>query len=177
MRRKNYPKNHADPTPVEPEMGKRVYAGPEYFAAKRPTVVPKDAEEPTPPALQKTNRFNGVYAGPEFFRSARHAPIQAVYAGPEFFNPQSAQPIPGMTGPVPAAEKSDEAPADAQTKRWCVCCGSPISESAKFCKECGTPQPRKTDSGSYCPRCGAELVVQGIKYCPECGAPQPRDDA
>ncbi len=88
--------------------------------------------------------MEGVYAGPDFFAQQNPAMFQAVYAGPDFF----AQQNPAMfqaayAGPIPPDAGCFAAPPDENTKKlkWCKCCGRTIDADAKFCTECGTPQP------------------------------------
>lgn len=46
----------------------------------------------------------------------------------------------------------------------CPNCNAEISDTAKFCLECGN----KIDNKSKCPKCGAE-ILENSKFCPECG--------
>ena len=48
----------------------------------------------------------------------------------------------------------------------CQNCNAEISDSAKFCPECGS----KIERVSHCIQCGTELS-NGAKFCPECGTP------
>ena len=48
----------------------------------------------------------------------------------------------------------------------CQNCNAEISDSAKFCPECGS----KIERVSHCIQCGTELAT-GAKFCPECGTP------
>jgi len=48
----------------------------------------------------------------------------------------------------------------------CPKCGAPVDPGAKFCSQCGAPQPQVRK----CPKCGAE-VGDKAKFCGECGAP------
>ena len=48
----------------------------------------------------------------------------------------------------------------------CHNCNAEISDSAKFCPECGS----KIERVSHCIQCGTELA-NGAKFCPECGTP------
>lgn len=78
--------------------------------------------------------MEGVYAGPDYFASQNPAAFQAVYGGPEFFAPQD-----------PAAAQTAYAaplPENAKKRRWCEQCHRTIDADAKFCPECGAPQPR-----------------------------------
>lgn len=53
----------------------------------------------------------------------------------------------------------------AQSKPKCTKCGAPLTETAKFCTECGD---KVAPSGMIvCPSCG-NTVTRG-KFCPECG--------
>ena len=45
----------------------------------------------------------------------------------------------------------------------CPKCGKPVSAKAKFCPECGASMQAK------CPKCGVD-VKPNAKFCPECGA-------
>ncbi len=58
---------------------------------------------------------------------------------------------------------NQQAPA-AATKN-CIACGQAITQSAKFCPECGANQ------NPGCKGCGAKLAP-GVKFCPECGTKQ-----
>ena len=78
--------------------------------------------------------MEGVYAGPDYFASQNPAAFQAVYGGPEFFAPQD-----------PAAAQTAYAaplPENAKKRKWCEQCHRTIDADAKFCPECGAPQPR-----------------------------------
>ncbi len=90
--------------------------------------------------------MEGVYAGPDYFASQNPAAFQAVYGGPEFFAPQNpamfqmayAAPVPqngayGIAAPLPE---------NAKKLKWCEQCHRTIDADAKFCPECGAPQPR-----------------------------------
>ena len=46
----------------------------------------------------------------------------------------------------------------------CTNCGASLSDSAKFCPECGTKVVREV----FCAQCGTKLAA-GTKFCPECG--------
>jgi hypothetical protein len=46
----------------------------------------------------------------------------------------------------------------------CPNCNAEISDTAKFCPECGN----KIDSKRFCQKCGTELQANA-KFCPECG--------
>ena len=46
----------------------------------------------------------------------------------------------------------------------CTNCGASLSDSAKFCPECGTKVVREL----FCAECGTKLAA-GTKFCPECG--------
>jgi len=47
-------------------------------------------------------------------------------------------------------------------------CGARIAASAKFCGECGKPNPGAQAKPRFCSGCGAK-VEPGQKFCPECG--------
>ncbi len=46
----------------------------------------------------------------------------------------------------------------------CTNCHSELSDSAKFCPECGA----KVNNAKYCSQCGTKLQPN-VKFCPECG--------
>lgn len=46
----------------------------------------------------------------------------------------------------------------------CNNCGAMVSDTAKFCQECGS----KIEKKQICSNCGAELL-EGAKFCVECG--------
>ena len=46
----------------------------------------------------------------------------------------------------------------------CTNCHSELSDSAKFCPECGA----KVNNVKYCSQCGTKLQPN-MKFCPECG--------
>ena len=48
--------------------------------------------------------------------------------------------------------------------RYCLNCGSSVSDNAKFCSECGT----KIERELKCSNCGARLA-ENAKFCMECG--------
>ena len=49
--------------------------------------------------------------------------------------------------------------------RTCPNCGNKVSDTAKFCVECGTKLEEKKEI--YCPNCNS-LFTSG-KFCMECG--------
>lgn len=51
-------------------------------------------------------------------------------------------------------------------KIFCQKCGAELPDTAKFCPECGAKIIKKI----FCPNCGAELS-NTAKFCPECGTP------
>lgn len=51
---------------------------------------------------------------------------------------------------------------------FCGNCGSPISENAKFCPNCGAKQASMT-AEPRCPVCGAEVKASD-RFCQECGS-------
>ena len=75
---------------------------------------------------------------------------------------------------------------------WECSCG--VSNTGKFCNECGSPKPEKkvssqwvcscgaTNTGKFCTECGKQGVVsckhcsytadKALKFCPECGGAQ-----
>ncbi len=58
-------------------------------------------------------------------------------------------------------------PTPQKATAVCAKCGSPLSENAKFCLECG--EKVVTANKTVCPACG--LTVPKGKFCPECGSP------
>lgn len=50
--------------------------------------------------------------------------------------------------------------------RFCMKCGTALTEGMKFCMKCGTPVP-KTEN-AVCKKCGADLKP-GMKFCMRCG--------
>ncbi len=54
--------------------------------------------------------------------------------------------------------------ASGEAKSACPKCGSSISNTAKFCPECG----EKLSAKKFCPECGSEIKATA-KFCPECG--------
>lgn len=53
----------------------------------------------------------------------------------------------------------------------CISCHAPLKPGAKFCTQCGAPQPVETETTSQCSACHAPLKP-GVKFCTQCGAPQ-----
>lgn len=51
---------------------------------------------------------------------------------------------------------------------YCIKCGQPVAEGAKFCNHCGTPV-KPGISGNTCAKCGNALKPDE-KFCPVCGA-------
>jgi membrane protease subunit (stomatin/prohibitin family) len=49
---------------------------------------------------------------------------------------------------------------------FCSQCGKGLSASAKFCDDCGTPTPKKTQH--QCPKC-SQVLEPSVKFCPQCG--------
>lgn len=67
----------------------------------------------------------------------------------------------GSKSTTPPPTNKNAAPASSV----CSKCGAPLTENAKFCKECGE---KVAPSGMIvCPSC-EKTVVKG-KFCPECG--------
>lgn len=50
----------------------------------------------------------------------------------------------------------------------CANCGAQLASGAKFCPECGTPNPAAVAVERHCTECGAKLAP-GAKFCPDCG--------
>lgn len=71
---------------------------------------------------------------------------------------QQMQQQPAPTAPAPA-------PAQAPANAWVCGCG--VSNSGKFCNECGKPQPA---SDEWTCECGNKVTA---KFCSECGKPRP----
>ena len=67
-----------------------------------------------------------------------------------------------------AAPAPTPAPA-AQTGGWNCACG--VSNTGRFCQECGTPKPEP--SGGWSCACG---VANTGRFCQECGTPKPAAD-
>ena len=103
---------------------------------------------PSPPVML-------VYAGPGFFPGDERPdfPVvpppqemtMAVYAGPEFFNgpqgPERGMFVPAQT---PDTNKDHNTSADSDPGEgftFCPSCGNRMSNTAKFCCECGTINP------------------------------------
>ena len=74
-------------------------------------------------------------------------------------------------------EAREKAEAEAQREaaeadRTCPSCGTVNAEGCKFCCDCGTRLPEKTEvKKRFCTECGAE-VADGMKFCSGCGARQ-----
>lgn len=51
---------------------------------------------------------------------------------------------------------------------FCGHCGSPVSDNAKFCPNCG--MKRQVRNPPSCPTCGAK-VNEGDSFCEQCGSP------
>lgn len=58
--------------------------------------------------------------------------------------------------------QNPEQPENSKTKQ-CSACGATISQSSKFCSECGQKQGDK-----FCTNCGAKAAAKA-KFCSECG--------
>lgn len=64
-----------------------------------------------------------------------------------------------------ALKSAQDTPKEApKATKKCVKCGHELSMDAKFCPNCGEPQP----TNKFCSNCGAK-VEPGAKFCPECG--------
>ena len=62
-----------------------------------------------------------------------------------------------------------EAMAPTPAKVKCPKCGAEMSDTAKFCPECGEPAPAPGGvAQEKCPQCG-QPVNAGSKFCPNCG--------
>ncbi len=68
-------------------------------------------------------------------------------------------------------EKKKAAAKEASVGTFtCRHCGEALAAGAKFCPECGTPDPIAAQNGAWTCSCGC--VCQG-KFCPECGQKKP----
>ncbi|KPJ54570.1 hypothetical protein AMJ47_04135 [Parcubacteria bacterium DG_72] len=81
---------------------------------------------------------------------------------------------------VPGARQEKSAPAVPEKKKpqvfsmassktgmACSRCGASVSESDKFCPDCGAKVVKK--QGNFCPNCRAK-IKSSDKFCPDCGA-------
>lgn len=62
--------------------------------------------------------------------------------------------------------EESEKPASSNSTKACPKCGAMNRQNAKFCFECGSKLPTKTEN--FCQECGAK-VSASAKFCPECG--------
>ncbi|MBR3874805.1 MAG: SPFH domain-containing protein [Clostridia bacterium] len=69
----------------------------------------------------------------------------------------------GMNAMQPQMQQAQPAAAPVAQKT-CSACGAAISQTAKFCSECGAQQ----NAARFCAECGTKLEA-GAKFCPECG--------
>lgn len=53
----------------------------------------------------------------------------------------------------------------------CISCHATLKPGAKFCTQCGTPQPVEAKTTPQCSTCHATLKPRA-KFCTQCGAPQ-----
>lgn len=68
-----------------------------------------------------------------------------------------------VTPPAPPAAPAPAASDAAAVTKVCRNCGKKLPFTAKFCFDCGSPQPK------LCPSCHTE-VPDGAKFCLECGS-------
>lgn len=58
----------------------------------------------------------------------------------------------------------------------CKKCGSELTDTMKFCGECGAPV-KTTETNKFCTQCGNKLH-DGLSFCPYCGTKiEKRDQA
>lgn len=152
-----------------------VYAGPDFFARKRPP---------------KNEPMGAVYAGPDYFASRNPTdgdPMSGVYAGPMGMGQGMGMgftppPVvddglpPQVMGIVPASIPFENKEEREANKVKCPGCGYRVPQGMKFCPECGSEivcEPK-------CPECGS-IVTKETKFCPECGrkldCPEKKEDA
>lgn len=109
---------------------------------------------------QQPSATSGQYASNGGFGAG--APQAAAQPAPQ----TAAQPAPQAVAPVAAAAAPTAATPDAGA--WiCTACG--VSNTSKFCHECGSPKPKP--ALYRCDKCGwvPDDQSQPPKFCPECG--------
>jgi predicted nucleic acid-binding Zn ribbon protein len=123
----------------------------------------------------EADMMGDVYAGPDFFANQSPQMFQAVYGGPDFFTQRDNPAFIPAGAPGQAPDPNAQA-ADLTPRKRCTNCGAQIVAEAKFCSECGTPQPKDTQPHTYCCECGTQIPA-GARFCSTCGAPQPGGNA
>ncbi|MEG1147314.1 SPFH domain-containing protein [Niameybacter sp.] len=84
-------------------------------------------------------------------------------------NMQNMQNTSAAYNPTQPTQQSEEIPvASISTGVKCTNCGQILSETAKFCNECGTKVEVAIPKKRFCPECGVP-AVEGAKFCNECG--------
>ncbi|MEG0847734.1 MAG: SPFH domain-containing protein [Niameybacter sp.] len=84
-------------------------------------------------------------------------------------NMQNMQNTSAAYNPTQPTQQSEEIPvAPISTGVKCTNCGQILSETAKFCNECGTKVEVAIPKKRFCPECGVP-AVEGAKFCNECG--------
>ena len=76
-----------------------------------------------------------------------------MYAG--IMQPSTPVPTPNAVAPNASAPNAEKV---------CPSCGAPVATGAKFCSNCGQPQPQ----AKFCPECGTRCEA-GSKFCMNCG--------
>lgn len=74
------------------------------------------------------------------------------------------QPITPAAPVAPVAPVQPATPVAPQIGKTCPSCQAPVSDTAKFCCECGSLIPVSNN----CPNCGSELSPNA-KFCSDCG--------
>ncbi|MCL2206003.1 MAG: hypothetical protein FWB82_05730 [Treponema sp.] len=76
---------------------------------------------------------------------------------------QATQAVKGLTSKKKGEDKADDAKAESGDS-WACACG--VSNTGKFCGECGKPQPAETVCS-----CGwIRPAGSTVKFCGECGS-------
>ncbi|MEF9960273.1 MAG: SPFH domain-containing protein [Niameybacter sp.] len=84
-------------------------------------------------------------------------------------NMQNMQNTSAAYNPTQPTQQSEEIPvASISAGVKCTNCGQILSETAKFCNECGTKVEVAIPKKRFCPECGVP-AVEGAKFCNECG--------